>query len=289
MKKRITLILFLFIALLSACNSSKAETTDPVSAPAQTEQDTGTANTAVKATFPDYIPYDCEAVTTEPTNANRVFCINQDDTFRTLDGKDGRPSDVALLTRILAVFPRRMRERIIEVEFSEEDLAEGVAGVMDANGDGIHWTMWVNTNSESNDSEQELMETIAHELMHYLTLNNTQRSDDKQSCGEAINVLEYCPKDGTVFKDYINRFWQPIWKDWGSGDYNDYYDDHPDDFVSPYAVTDPGEDIAESFSMFVFNEKPANLSLIKDQKVDYFWQFPEFVTVREEIRSNFGK
>ena len=104
-------------------------------------------------------------------------------------------------------------------------------------------------------------------------------------------MLETCPTKSSVYYGFMEQFWKQVYSEaiWPDGNFNDYYDEHPDDFLTPYAVTDAGEDIAESFSEFIFNDLPTNQSLIKNQKIDYFWQFSEFVELRKEIRSNFGE
>jgi len=48
-----------------------------------------------------------------------------------------------------------------------------------------------------------------------------------------------------------------------------FYVDHEDEFVSDYAATNPGEDIAESFATFVLKPAPSGDTLA-DQKVAFF-------------------
>lgn len=246
--------------------------------PAQSES---IADTQV--TFPDYLQHQC---TTMPDATTVVFCINRDDTYQSI-GKTPTVADEALLKTILSIFPRRMRERVVEIEFYVADFSEGVGAVYPVDSANSRWAMFINTHPDITD-DMERMATIVHELKHYLTLNSTQESADTTICGNIIEMLGTCPTRNSVYADYIKEFWSPIFdrKIWPMGDYNRYYDTHPDDFVTPYAVTDAGEDIAESFSEFIFTNKPTDVSLLKNQKVAYFWRFPEFVALRTEIRDN---
>ena len=55
--------------------------------------------------------------------------------------------------------------------------------------------------------------------------------------------------------------------------------------MTEYAATNPSEDFAESFMVFVLKEKPIK-STITDQKILFFYDFPELVEIRDFIRSN---
>lgn len=63
---------------------------------------------------------------------------------------------------------------------------------------------------------------------------------------------------------------------------DEFYANHREQFVSPYAATNPREDIAESWTEFILRPKPSGTS-IADQKVLFFYEFPELVQAREEI------
>lgn len=244
-------------------------------------------NQTTRVEFPSYLEYKCEKI----ENPDRVtFCINPDETYVSI-GKSETEEDVILLEKILTVFPRRMRERVVTIEFSAENFSEGSAAVNPIDTDKVQWNMWVNTNSEAMNDEKGQMETVAHELKHYLTLNSTQESNNPALCGNLMGMLENCPKESSIYFDFIQKFWKPIYNDkiWPNGDYNSYYDRHPDDFVTPYAVTNSGEDIAESFAEFIFQNKPSDLSLEKNKKIAYFWNFSEFEILRKEIRENLNK
>ena len=63
---------------------------------------------------------------------------------------------------------------------------------------------------------------------------------------------------------------------------HEFYSKYPDQFVSEYAATNPREDIAESWTEFVMRPKPTDTSTA-DQKVQFFYEYPELVETRRQI------
>lgn len=64
---------------------------------------------------------------------------------------------------------------------------------------------------------------------------------------------------------------------WESDD-PDVYSDNPDDFLTEYAASDPVEDIAESFTFFVFEFEQSH------PKSEFFEKYNELVDMANEIR-----
>ena len=62
----------------------------------------------------------------------------------------------------------------------------------------------------------------------------------------------------------------------------DFYKTYEDQFVSDYAPTSPMEDIAESWAFFVLSPKP-ELSSIANEKILFFYEYPELVELRTKI------
>jgi hypothetical protein len=134
----------------------------------------------------------------------------------------------------------------------------------------------------------ELTYNLLHEYAHVLTLNDSQfviglgREDTYQS------------EDAWTTSDsYLNLFYQQFWTDiyteWELAydeDYLDeFYEEHSDEFLTDYAATEPEEDIAESWLYFIISERPSGGS-VAEQKIDFFYRFPDMVSLREEIRDN---
>jgi len=137
----------------------------------------------------------------------------------------------------------------------------------------------------------ELSYTIIHEFGHVLTLNDTQL-DSKKTENDCQNYFpgEGCAKEGS----YINALYQNYWKDihdehLDTGDDESkkqaFYEKYQDRFVTQYASTNPGEDIAECFTHFVIFDKPTG-DTYANKKVQLFYNYPELVELRNYIRKS---
>ncbi len=144
------------------------------------------------------------------------------------------------------------------------------------------------------------MHTIIHEFGHLLTLNDTQvqpSSDDFQDDSKGYLAREGYAGPGSYFFRFVEAFWPPeqlAW--WGdimamddeeelqAQELDAFYRGHPGEFLTFHACTTPGEDIAESWAFFVLTDRPADTTLRAD-KVRFFYQFPELVRYRSDIRA----
>ena len=70
----------------------------------------------------------------------------------------------------------------------------------------------------------------------------------------------------------------------------DFHKKYYDQFVTYYAASHPAEDIAESFSAFVLSDDQARIKTpnmeIWEEKILFFYDFPELVEMRDFIRNN---
>ena len=155
---------------------------------------------------------------------------------------------------------------------------------------------------------QELTFTLIHEFGHLLTLNsdqvivnekvfnNHEYSDIYFEAEENCDTYftgEGCAKPSSYFYLFVDEFWGDVYDEWneiqgidGDDEYyealDNFYYAREDEFVTDYAVTNPGEDIAETWAFFVTQPKPAG-NTIAEKKVLFFYRFPELVTLRSEI------
>ena len=90
-------------------------------------------------------------------------------------------------------------------------------------------------------------------------------------------------KDGYLYK-FVERFYKNIYADtdWES---KDLYTERPDEFVSIEAAQSREIDLQSSFVAFVTEDKPLGNS-IAEQKIRFFYDFPELVQIRENLRTN---
>jgi len=129
-----------------------------------------------------------------------------------------------------------------------------------------------------------------HEYGHYLTLNNSQQTPSSEFvCHQ--EALYGCQTADSYINHFYLEFWQDIYPEWekirdSSKDYDQdiklFYDTHKSMFINEYASTNPLEDIAESWTAFILAPTPSNNS-ITDQKINFFYQFPELVELRFQI------
>lgn len=68
-------------------------------------------------------------------------------------------------------------------------------------------------------------------------------------------------------------------------DKDSFYIKYVDEFITDYAATNPVEDFAETFAFFVVLDKPEDNS-IKSKKILFFYDYPEFLKIRDDIRRN---
>ena len=109
------------------------------------------------------------------------------------------------------------------------------------------------------------LKTIIHEYSHTLFLNSDQINYSKRN------------------KDYYYYNAECFRKDTGDA----VYTAHLEGFVNQYASQTCDEDIAESFTMFVLTNKQLDGSICA-QKINFFYNYPEMVKIRDHIRSEFG-
>jgi hypothetical protein len=144
-------------------------------------------------------------------------------------------------------------------------------------------------------AKKELSYTIIHEFGHILTLNNEQvNSSIAENDCNGFFLQEGCAKNGSYLHTIYTRFWADIYPDYrdnhneGQTRMGQFYNKYQDRFVTEYAATNLVEDFAEVFAFFVTMDNRPSGSTIADKKVLMLYEFPELVTLRDQIRSNGG-
>ena len=190
------------------------------------------------------------------------------------------------------------RERVLISHFGIFTDGEGeVLAYVEPNpANPLQWKLYVDI-IDSKDT-QELTYTLIHEYAHIMTLNNNQVAFDAQAyydedervyaAAEAACSTyftgEGCSRPNSYIYNFFDRFWDEIYDDWleYDEDTDGFYSQYEDHFVTDYAATNPAEDIAESFTFFVLQPKP-NGRTIAEQKILFFYDYPELVQLRAEI------
>ncbi len=145
--------------------------------------------------------------------------------------------------------------------------------------------VWDNSN---NLIKGETAFTAIHEFAHVLTLNAGQVNASASACN-SFHTGEGCSNSNSYINGFFQQFWTDIYDEnqaiTSDDGYLAFYQKYKDRFVSEYAATNPGEDIAESFAVFVVSNLPSGNS-IADQKLKYLSERETLITMRQRIREN---
>jgi len=193
-------------------------------------------------------------------------------------------------TQAASLIPDDYETLIIKFEITTDGTDGSVAYICNEDDSLQTWTLSldpVDSVNRNNKFKSDFDETVIHEFGHLLTLSYDQMDNSARNT--------YVAEDGRLKADsYLNMFFQMFWTDIidehnqnvdeeSEDDVYGFYLDHPNMFVNDYAATNPEEDIAESFTAFIMNNRPTG-NQVSDQKVLFFYQFNELVEMREEIR-----
>ncbi len=204
------------------------------------------------------------------------------------------------------MIPQEARSFLTDYIVLTDGYGGGLAAVEQSREDPKAWMLNVDI-ADAGDIE-ELTFTLIHEYGHLLTLNAEQvdineyiftHPDDEDAYFEAVDSCETyftgegCLQTSSYFYHFYNEFWRDVYNEWDELQYieddDEYYEamdafymKYEDQFVTDYAVTNPGEDIAETWAFFVTQPKPAG-NTVAEKKVLFFYRFPELVKLRNEI------
>ncbi len=194
--------------------------------------------------------------------------------------------------RFVQLIPAAERQMITSFELVPEEF--GGAYVYPADADPTKWVLGVGLGLGD-----DLDFVLVHEFGHLLSLKASEvpPASDENNC-ETYFTGEGCALPGTVMAEFVERFWPQAQIDevnraTENEDYDaldDFYSDNSDDFVTDYAISNPAEDVADTFATFVIEDQPDNLGspdlTIAEQKIEFFWSNPELVELREAIRAS---
>ena len=185
------------------------------------------------------------------------------------------------------IAPDSISNKYIEYyEVMDDSRDDTLAYVHDEDGNG-KWNVGINFGTYGQDGEREDILTLVHELMHIITLN----SDEMNAAGGYCATYESydgCANADSYLWAYIQKFWPDSDFDDAAKNPDRFYDDDPSRFVTAYAATSVEEDIAESFAIFVVDQAPSHASTEADEKILFFYNYPELVSMRTDIRAGLG-
>lgn len=190
-----------------------------------------------------------------------------------------------LWNKVKRIIPRKYLNMIRVFEINTDGEGNNMAYVVQEDDNGKNWRLGVDIEDlikSEGEIGYEFENTVLHEFAHILTLNPSQMQNN------IINSNTYVVDEGSLKEDsYLNLFYQKFWKkiikDFDNSDM--FYRKYSNQFLTDYAMTNPVEDLAESYYHFVLKDKPSGNS-IKEKKIKFFYDFEELVKQRNEIRKN---
>lgn len=183
--------------------------------------------------------------------------------------------------------PRKWREDVTVVEVYENNFS---AAYVNAIGDKFEEQLLGINVDDVNESKFGIVSVLVHELGHIFSLNKAQYIDT--DCEEEVygNSLE-CFIEDSYLNQFYKAFYLDIPQDWRNNDnksekdFNKFYELNQENYVDTYAVNNLYEDFAESFRLFVSDYFPEDENPY-DNKILFFYQYPELVLLRTELIKN---
>ena len=202
-----------------------------------------------------------------------------------------------------ALIPESQRADIVFYEVVDDSESDTAAHVVQTQDDLDSWILSVNLSAFYIDGvlePEESYATLIHEFAHVMTLGKNQMryypiTDNEailerfsQNCENQL-LQEGCMNADSYLDDFIDTFWPDAnYLEKVRSEEIYAYDDAPASFITDYAATNPGEDIAESFTYFVMRARPSGNS-VADQKLSFFYNYKELESLRKQIRNNLAQ
>jgi hypothetical protein len=206
----------------------------------------------------------------------------------------------------ITLIPTGERDSLAEYSIVTDGEGSVLAAVAQTSYDPTLWGLEVDIRDSAD--KLNLTYTLIHEYAHLLTLGPEQVTpseavfnnpeDEDIYLDEVSACSDYFPGEGCSHSNsYINAFFDEFWADiheeWQDINLikdddayyealDDFYSNYEDRFLTDYAATNPEEDIAEAFTFFVLSPRP-NGDTIAEQKILFFYTYPELVDLRDEI------
>lgn len=206
----------------------------------------------------------------------------------------------AIWKEVLKIVPKEYLNNISKFEIFTDGEDGILAMVEPLSEDNKNWSFSVDIKDSLNENgkldTKELAYTLIHEFGHILTLNNSQIENIEQNNNnrDRFSTMEGIAKEKSYLNQFYNKFWKDIYKELEEIEKiedeekyeiakEEFFEKYNVRFVSDYASTNPGEDIAETFAEFITSDKPDG-DTIAEQKILFFYNFKELVEFRENIR-----
>lgn len=225
------------------------------------------------------------------------------------DERDDTVTHQQIWEYFTALIPLEYRPTLAEFSIMTDGTENILAAVSQTYDDPNRW--WLEVDIADTSDYYYFSFTLIHEFAHLLTLapdqvtpsipifNNPEDEDIYFEEVSACNTFfpgEGCSKPDSYINAFYEEFWLDIYDEWNEinliENEDEYYDaldefyyQYEDQFLTDYSVTNPAEDIAEAFGFFVFAGQPDG-DTIAEQKILFFYRYPELVQLRSQILAN---
>lgn len=208
-----------------------------------------------------------------------------------------------LWAHVSKIIPSEYMSRLTKFEINTDGYEEVMAHVVEETEDFSKWRLAIDIKDaldKEGDFSDEFTNTVIHELGHVITLNKSQLQQGKNTDETTYSTIEGALTKESILNNFFQSFWktieeehaQAVVEDENGGNYQGdaiyaFFEKYEDSYVSDYAATNPAEDFAETYRVFVTNNRPTD-DAIKSQKIRSLYNYPELVKCRDEIRVNLG-
>lgn len=235
----------------------------------------------------------------EATSVYRV--IDTDLSLSLQSGGADQASETSTWNTVVSLLPDQvLQDHVAEYHVFSDGQDNTLAYVTQLEAEPDKWIYAIDPADAVEPPGLGFVHTIVHEFGHIMRLERTQVTPGvpKEQCSAPFPVDEGCPVNGAYISAWFEQFWlgetytahQAAIGDSSGMAQQDavfaFYDTRESEFLTAYSATDPVEDFAESFTYFVLTDQVSNPAMVKEQKVNFFYQFPAFVSVRTEIRNS---
>lgn len=215
------------------------------------------------------------------------------------------PSDQAIWGIFTSIADKEtIAKRMLIYATYEDPTSSQLAAVGKLSKKEQSWALYVNANAARPESMlwgREMSIVLLHEYAHILTLKGGQVDPKKRAAAQCKDKKQNtyhvagfgCTKPDSYLNAFVAKFWttdeiKAAERAEERGETMSFFKSQRDSFVTWYAASGPAEDIAESFVDFVLRKKPTGTTE-REQKILFFYEYPELVKMRTDLRSNLKK
>ncbi len=230
-------------------------------------------------------------------NREAVYSIKSGEVLSLVTGSE-LPSHRELWDKYSKISPDVMTEAYLSQLHIYND-SESLAGArLSPSKKAINkWNLHINEYALKSMDNISINALMIHIFGHLMTLNHAQVDyQAEESVCEGLFIDQGCANDDSYIQKFTDEFWSKsdIFAVSNSNRIKELSPEDAKDFVSIHATGSPQEDIAESFTRFIFEDKPT-LNIQKtlqgsngqiQEKIQFFYRYSELIKLRERLRQD---